>query len=131
MLTSLAVSTLRRMLAHGLVAALGLGLWLVAGSAAAHAIDGRRIQAEVHDGGATLRVEVEATDAATALGLGTSIEADEIRPHTLLVQRWLAEGLRLEGESGPCVATAGTPAVEGEADEVRLVVELDYACPAP
>lgn len=131
MRTFLDSSLLRRSLAHGLAAVLGVGIGLHASSAAAHATSGRRIQAEVREGGAALRVEVEAVDAAVALGLGTSIEADELRPHTELVQRWVGSGLRLEGEGGPCVGTPSEPALEGEAAEARLVVEVDYACPAP
>lgn len=124
-------SMLRRSLAHGLAAVLGLGLGLAATSAAAHAGTSRRIQAEVREGGAALRVEVEAVNAATALGLGASIDADALLPHAALVQRWLGDGLRLEGEGGPCLGIAAAPTLEGEGDAARLVVELDYACPAP
>jgi hypothetical protein len=131
MRTSLASSMLRRLLAHGLAAVVGLGLGLAATSAAAHAGSGRRIQAEVREGGAALRVEVEAVDAAVALGLRTSFDADDLLPHTALVQRWLGDGLRLEGEGGPCLGTASAPTLEGEAEAARLVVQLDYACPAP
>jgi hypothetical protein len=128
---ALTASLLRRSLAHGCAAVLGLGLGLAATSAAAHAGSSKRIQAEVHEGGASLRVEVEAVDAAVALGLGASIDADELRPHTALVQRWLGGGLRVEGESGPCTATGSAPGLVGEGSGARLVVELDYACPAP
>jgi hypothetical protein len=131
MRTSLGSSMLRRPLAHGLAVVLGLGVGLAATQAAAHAGSGRRIQAEVRESGAALRVEVKAVTAAVALGLRPSFDEDDLRPHTALVQRWLGDGLRLEGEGGPCLGTASTPTLEGEAADARLVVELDYACPAP
>jgi len=131
MRTSLDSSLLRRSLAHGLAVVLGLGIGLAATSAAAHANSGRQIKAEVHEDGAAVRVEVDAVAAAVSLGLGTSIEADDLLPHTELVQRWVGNGLRLEGESGPCVGTASAPALEGEGADARLVVAIDYACPAP
>jgi HupE / UreJ protein len=124
-------SMLRRSLAHGCAVALGLGLGLAATSAAAHAGSSKRIQATVSESGAALRVEVDAVDAAVALGLGTSIDPQELRPHTALVQRWLGGGLRVEGETGPCIGTAAAPMLQGEGDAARLVVQLDYACPAP
>ncbi len=119
------------MLRRALGLAIGLGLGLAATSAAAHAGSSKRIQASVTPEGAALRVEVDAVDAAIALGLGTSIEAQELRPHAILVQRWLGGGLRIEGESGPCQATASEPTLQGELAAARLVVELDYLCPAP
>jgi hypothetical protein len=125
-----ATSTHRSLARTGAIA-LGLGLGLAATSAAAHSGSSKRIQAAVHEGGAALRVEVEAVDAAVALGLGTSIDPQELRPHTALVQRWLGGGLRVEGESGPCLGTASAPTLQGQGDAARLVVELDYACPAP
>jgi hypothetical protein len=125
-------SMLRRFLAHRLLAVLGFGVfWLLAATALAHTSGSRRIQAEVSEVGAALRVEVRAVDAAVALGLGTSIDLDELLPHTELVQRWIGGGLRLEGEGGPCLGTASAPTLEGEADDARLVIQVDYACPAP
>jgi hypothetical protein len=131
MRSSIATSMLRRSLAHGLATVLGLGLGLAATSAAAHAGSSKKIQAEVQESGASLRVEVEAVDAAVALGLGTSIDAEELRPHAALVQRWLGGGLTVEGESGPCPGTAAAPVLEGQGDAARVVVQIDYACPAP
>lgn len=124
-------SRLRWSLTHGLAVVLGLGLGLAATSAAAHAGSGRRIHAEVREGGAALRVEVDATAAGVALGLGTAFDEAALRPHAALVQRWVGGGLRLEGEGGPCLATPTTPTLDAEAEPARVVVELDYACPAP
>lgn len=124
-------SLLRRSLAHGFAAVLGLGLGLAATSAAAHAGSSKRIQAEVHESSVSLRVEVEAVDAAVALGLGASVDAEELRPHAALVQRWLGGGLRIDGEAGPCPGTASDPAVEGDGDAARVVVRIEHACPAP
>lgn len=132
-------SLLRRALSGSAVALLGLGLSLTATTAAAHAGSSKRIQAQVHPGGATLRVEIDTVDAAVALGLGASIEPDELRPHEVLVQRWLGRGLQVDSESGPCTATATPPRLSGDdtdtnpsdSDDASLVVTLDYACPAP
>lgn len=131
MRSSIATSMHRRSLAQGLAAVLGLGLGLAATDAAAHAGSSKKIQAEVLESGASLRVEVEAVDAAVALGLGTSIDAEELRPHAALVQRWLGGGLSVEGESGPCTGTAAAPVLEGAGDATRVVVRIDYACPVP
>lgn len=127
---SLAAS-LRRAAPWGLAAALGLGLALGAAPAAAHAGSSKRIQAEMKADGAALRVEVDALDAAVALGLGLSLEPEELEPHAALVQAWLGRGLRLEGESGPCVPRASEPVLVAEGDQAALAVVLDYACPAP
>lgn len=124
-------SPLRCSLAKGLPAVLGLGLALGAATAAAHAGSSTQVRAEVREGGATLHVEMEAVDAAVALGLGTSLEAEELQPHAALVQRWLVGGLRLEGEGGPCTGTGSGLAIEGEGQAARLVTTVDYACPAP
>lgn len=122
---------LRRALPGCAAALLGLGLSLAALPAAAHAGSSKRIQAQVQPDGATLRVEVDTVDAAVALGLGASVEAEELRPHGALIERWLGRGLRVDGESGPCTATATAPTLEGTGDDASLVVELSYACPAP
>lgn len=124
-------SMIRRSLVQGGAAVLGLGLVLTAGSAAAHAGSSKRIQAEVHESSVSLRVEVEAVDAAVGLGLGTSVDAEELRPHAALVQRWLGGGLTVESEAGPCPGTASAPVVEGEGEEARVVVRIEHACPAP
>ncbi|MEM9458992.1 MAG: HupE/UreJ family protein [Myxococcota bacterium] len=126
-------SLLRRALSGSAAALLGLGLCLTTTTAAAHAGSNKRIQAQVHPGGATLRVEVDMVDAAVALGLGASIEPDELRPHGVLIQRWLGRGLQVDSDSGLCTATATSPRLSnaGDSDDASLVVTLDYACPAP
>ncbi len=124
-------SLLRRSLPGCAAALLGLGLSLAATPAAAHAGSSKRIQAQLQHSGATLQVEVDAIDAAVALGLGATLEPEELRPHGVLVQSWLGRGLVVEGESGPCTSTAGEPTLTGEGDEAALALELQYDCPAP
>lgn len=114
-------------------AALGLGLaaCLASGVASAHAGSSKRVQAELHDAGASLRVEVDAVDAAVALGLGASIEPDELRPHAALISAWLGRGLRVSSEGGDCAASVSAPSLRGEGPDAAVVLDLDYACPAP
>lgn len=104
---------------------------LAATVAAAHDRGSRRIHADVREGRVALRVAVEARDAAVVLGLPEPIEAGALRPHWALVQQWIAGGLRVEGEGGPCIGTASAPTLEDEADEARVAVQIDYVCPAP
>jgi len=131
MTTPRPASSLRRLLPASVAAALGLGLVLAAPPAAAHAGSSKRIQAQLQDDGADVRVEVDAIDAGVALGLGATLEPDELRPHALLVRSWLTRGLRVDGEAGPCTATASAPRLRGTGDDASLVVELSYDCPAP
>ena len=121
--------TAQRSFARGVGGLLGLVCALWATSAAAHARGTTQIEAQLHERGVALRVAVEAKQAALVLGLGDSIDADELRPHTALVQQWLTDGLRVEGEGGPCVATPSNPTLTD--DGARLEVELDYVCPLP
>ncbi len=130
-MSSLSTISRRRAASAACAATLGLGLCLAATPAGAHAGSRSRIQAQMDDGGAHLRVEVDAVDAAVALGLGLSVEPHELVPHAALVQSWLGRGLRVESDAGPCPVTATAPVLEGSGADVSVVVELDYACPAP
>ncbi|MCA9649322.1 MAG: HupE/UreJ family protein [Myxococcales bacterium] len=123
--------SLRRALPPATAAVLGLGLCLASSDASAHAGSSKRIQAELYETGASLHVEVDAVDAAVALGLGLSIEPGELDPHAALVSSWLGRGLRVDGESGPCAVSPTQPELRGEGPDATVVLELDYACPAP
>ena len=130
-MTSRTTAARRRALSAACAATLGLSLSLTASVASAHAGSRSAIQAQMQDDGAQLRVEVNAVDAAVALGLGTSVQADELTPHAALISSWLGRGLRVEGDAGPCSATAAAPVLEGAGADATVVVPLHYACPQP
>lgn len=121
----------RRALSTVAAAGLGLALSLSSGVASAHAGSSKRIQAELRDDGASLHVEVDAVDAAIALGLGTSIEPDELSPHAALVSAWLGTGLRVQAEGGACTPVPGSPQLQGDGTNAKVALDIDYVCPAP
>ncbi|MEX1361716.1 MAG: HupE/UreJ family protein [Nannocystaceae bacterium] len=124
-------TALRRILPTATATVLGLGMVLVSGAASAHAGSSKRVAAELSEDGARLHVEVDAVDAAIALGLGASIEPHELDPHAALVTAWLGRGLQIDGQSGPCRSSASAPALRSSGDEASVVLDVDYVCPAP
>ncbi|MEM7153349.1 MAG: HupE/UreJ family protein [Myxococcota bacterium] len=105
------------------------GVGLVPALASGHASPRARVHAESTETGASVRVEVDAVDAAVALGLGTSIEPDELSTHAPLVRRWLAQGLRVDDEAGPCRARPQAPVLRGEDIDAVVSLDVDYLCP--
>lgn len=124
-------NSLRRILPTATATVLGLGMVLASGAVSAHAGSSKRVAAELNEDGARLHVEVDAVDAAIALGLGASIEPQELPPHAALVTGWLGRGLRIVGQSGPCLGSASAPALQGRGDEASVALDVDYVCPAP
>jgi hypothetical protein len=100
--------------------------------ALAHMGSSKSIEARVDEGGAKLTVQVDAVDAALALGLPVTADSERIAKHDALLRGWLAGGITVAGEGGPCSARAQAPSFDSTDDGKPVVrVELDYACPAP
>lgn len=106
---------------------------IAGGAATAHAHMGstKSVHAAVTEHGATLDIQVEAVDAALALGLGISTDAEELQAHAALVQGWLSGGLVVAGNSGPCTATADAPRLTVRDGKDNVAVALRYDCPQP
>ena len=102
----------------------------VPATADAHMGSAKFVRAEVTETGADLEVNVESIDAAIALGLGTSIDADDLRDHGTLLSGWLAQGLQLSDDAGPCHADAGAPRLTERDGKPFVAVDLAYACTA-
>lgn len=100
--------------------------------ASAHMGSSKSIEARVDEGGARLTVQVDAVDAALALGLPVTADEDRIAKHDVLLRGWLASGIVVSGESGACTGRAQAPSFASTDDGKPVVrVDLDYACPAP
>lgn len=100
--------------------------------AGAHMGSSKSIEARIGESGAELSVQVDTVDAALALGLPVTADADRLARHDVLLRGWLAAGIVVEGEGGPCRGRAHAPSFT-ETDDGKPVVKvaLDYACPAP
>jgi hydrogenase/urease accessory protein HupE len=96
--------------------------------AGAHMGSAKFVSAEVTDRGAALEVNVESVDAALALGLGTSIDPAELNQHAPLLRAWLARGLELRDDAGPCTPHAGPPRLTERDAKPYVTIPIDYAC---
>lgn len=113
-------------------ATLGLGSLTMASPAAAHMGSTKYVEAELTPQGAQLTVNVDATDAALALGLGMTADAQELAVNDALVSGWLASGLSIEGEAGPCESRAfGQPTLTTKDGRDYVSVGLAFECPQP
>jgi len=111
---------------------LATGLTLSAApSAQAHMGSTKVVQATATERGAVLDVQVESIDAAVALGMGTAITPTELAAHGSLVQHWLARGLVVSADSGPCSAAAESPRFAERDGKSNIAVRVDYTCPLP
>ena len=104
-------------------------LLLVPALADAHMGSSKTIEARLVETGARVHVRVDALDAALALGLPMDAGADELARHEPLVRSWLAGGIGISGDAGPCTASAGDVAHAANDGKPTVVVAIDYACP--
>lgn len=109
----------------------GIAALATAGTAHAHMGSTKAVQAEVTQAGARLDVQVEAVDAALALGLGVSTDAADLAEHGPLIGAWLGRGLVVSGDSGPCKATADAPRLTKRDGRDNVAVAVVYDCPQP
>ncbi len=100
-------------------------------TAAAHMGSKKSIDVDAHDAGATLHVRVDAVDAALALGLPSTAPSERVLQRGALLGGWLAGGIALRGDGGPCSATADAPAPTTVDGRGAFALRIDYACPAP
>jgi len=116
-------------LALGLSA--GLATLAATGTAHAHMGSTKAVQAEVTETGARLDVQVEAVDAALALGLGVSTDAADLAEHGPLIGAWLGRGLAVSGDAGPCAPSAEAPRLTARDGKDNVAVVVHYECPQP
>ncbi len=117
---------------NGLKTALSLltlgGVLSFSAAASAHMGSTKSVEL-VRDGArVTADVRVNTTDAALALGLGTTLDPSALKRHGALVGGWLSRGLVVSSDAGPCSHRFGSPerVVTDGVDQVR--VHIDYAC---
>ena len=97
--------------------------------ASAHMGSTKALEVTPTETGATVEARIEATDAALALGLGRSLDEQEVELHGELLGAWLTHGITMRSDGGPCDADARGVALErGEKDQ--LLATLDMVCPS-
>ncbi len=106
--------------------AVTLGLPTVA---AAHMGSTKALEVTPNQRGATLEARIEATDAALALGLGRTLDTDDVRAHGALLEGWLTRGITMHSDSGSCEVVASGVALES-GETPRLRARLDVSCPS-
>ena len=97
--------------------------------AAAHMGSTKALHVTPTSDGARIEARIEATDAALALGLGRSLDAEELAQHGALLEGWLTRGITMQSDGGHCDARANGVALE-TGDKDRLVAALDVHCPS-
>lgn len=101
----------------------------VPSAASAHMGSTKALEVTPSETGATVEARIEATDAALALGLGRSLDADEVEQHGDLLAAWLTRGITMRSDRGACDAQAQSVALESGPKD-QLLATLDMACPS-
>ena len=104
---------------------------LAPGMALAHLGSTKYLTVERTEQGAQVEVALDAIDASMELGQGEEPGRQALLARSADVQRWLAEGIAIEGEGGRCEATAGDLAWAERDDRPHLELTLRYRCPEP
>jgi hypothetical protein len=100
--------------------------------AAAHMGSSKSIEARVDDDTVHLTVQVDTIDAALALGLPLTADADRFAAHDVLLRGWLTAGIVVAAQPGVCTGRADAPRfTTSDTGKPIVRVELDYACPSP
>jgi hypothetical protein len=103
---------------------------LVTSNAHAHMGSVKAIDATLVDDGVRLMVQVDAVDAALAVGVGASATPDELRAREALVRGWLLRGLSVRRGASVCSRTPGLLDFARRDGRSSLLVGFDYSCPS-
>jgi hypothetical protein len=102
----------------------------VPGLAAAHLGSTKAIEVTPTEAGAQLAVSIDAVDAALAVGLPVTAAPERLLERAPLLAGWLASGLSLTSDEGPCTASTGAPQLTTREDRPAVAVAVAFACPA-
>ncbi len=98
--------------------------------ASAHMGSTKSIELRHTSTGATVQVEVDAVDAALAIGLPMRATPAQLDRHAPLVRGWLTAGITLDSGAGPCTSATGELA-HAESDGRAIVrASMSVDCPA-
>lgn len=109
----------------GLAVTLGL---LLARPVHAHQGSAKYIETSKSGHEVTVHVDVEAIDAALALGLGVELHADALRTHGALIGQWLARGLTVRDERGRCPGSPKAPTLLRRDGTGYVGLDIVYRC---
>lgn len=99
--------------------------------AAAHMGSTKSIDASVTETGAHLDVRIDAIDAALAVGLPVTADAERLLERQALLGGWLTGGLVVAADGGVCTPNTAAPIIDRSGDKPVVTVGVDFACPAP
>jgi len=99
--------------------------------AAAHMGSTKSIDATVTETGAHLDVRIDAIDAALAVGLPVTADAERLLERQKLLGGWLTGGLVVAADGGVCTPNAAAPVIDRSGDKPVVTVGVDFTCPAP
>lgn len=98
--------------------------------ASAHMGSTKSIEVARTESGAELAVGIDAVDAALAVGLPVTAAPERLLERTTLLSGWLAGGLSLTSDEGPCTATVGAPQIGERDGRPSVTVGVAYDCAA-
>lgn len=98
--------------------------------ASAHMGSTKSIEVRPTETGAELAVAIDAVDAALAVGLPVTAAPERLLERTTLLSGWLAGGLSLTSDEGPCAATVGAAQLGDREGRPSVTVGVTYDCAA-
>jgi hypothetical protein len=108
-----------------------LPLLLWSGLAFAHLGSTKYLRVEPIEGGARVEAEVDAIDASMETGLGPEVDVPVLLERTEAIGAWLAAGIQVRGESGPCDAKPEDVTATSRDGRPHIAVRIAYRCPEP
>jgi hypothetical protein len=120
-----------RRISGALAAGACLAVLLSAAPIRAHLGSTKFLRVEPTDTGARVEVDLDAIDASMELGLGPEVDLDAVLGREAQIRAWIAEGVQLRGEGGPCGADAGPVRAIRRDGRPHVTLTVEYRCPPP